>query len=367
MWLTFAPLLLGAAPTPAARMPMSLYVVEEVPNDKGLIETASLVRIAPGRDGRPTKTTLVSVDSGFFFRGPIAHRIVGGRFVVTAQGGVIDLRSNIIVNDETRGGELLGVEGGRVVYRIRNTPDIYAFDLENAQLEKLTDPGRWGLPGVCSPDGTKSVEAKRDGSIVLHTLDGMRKVLGRGYFYELSMAASSPFMGVPCLWLDDAHVLTQKSNHKLVILDMAGGSQPLPEIAGTPKLTSPPWLRFDGRGQVIYRCHHEEGEYLIDVAGKKWSPLEWYALGHGFDAAAKEGDNRVRHNGKVIGEWFVKVLDAQTAAGRIAFPYVAPGGGNLGEPQGIALWDTVTGRWQTINFRVGTVIGWAAAAPDKPD
>jgi hypothetical protein len=116
-----------------------------------------------------------------------------------------------------------------------------------------------------------------------------------------------------------------------------------------------------------YSCGDDD--YLIDVAKKRWDRLEWYALGDGFEAAVKRDDNgasRIRHDGKVIGEWIMNPYWAKTAVGRIAFEYVTPGG-NLGEPDGVALWEAATGRWQTVKFWSKSLIGWAAVGAGKPE
>jgi hypothetical protein len=357
MWFPLLSMLFCAAPAPADPGP-SLFAIENVKGEGGVVHTRSLVRITLAADGRPAKTTLVTLDQGFFghFGGV---RLVDDRFVVTRHGGVIDLATKKVVNDETLG-ELLGVEKGKVVYRIENTrreSGIFAFDLTTSRVEKMTAPGHWALPGVKSPQKTQSIEAKSDGTIVLHSLDGTEKELSRDHSIEYSPLSSTLSQSVPCLWLDDVRVSTQKSNGKLVILDVKGESRPLVDIPNVPAGLSRPRLWLDAKHRLIYHC---DQDYLIDLQRKKWSALDWYALGHGFEASAAEADGgvrRVRHNGKHIGQWVMSPHDAATAPGRIAFPFVRPGQ-NLGQPDGVALWDQKSGQSQTVIFWPDSLVGW---------
>jgi hypothetical protein len=65
----------------------------------------------------------------------------------------------------------------------------------------------------------------------------------------------------------------------------------------------------------------------------------------------------VYHEGKEVGRWNLLTYQARTIPGLVAFPYSEPGA-NLGYPKGLAVWHVKSGRWQTIDFAVSTVIGW---------
>src|SRR5687767_6480917 len=94
---------LPVAPAPHAADPdASLVLVEEVPNKEGSVTKRRLVRVGV-RNGlvRPPETVWEG-DQRFFghFGG---HRLVRDRFLVTAFGGVIDLREKKVISSEMYG------------------------------------------------------------------------------------------------------------------------------------------------------------------------------------------------------------------------------------------------------------------------
>jgi hypothetical protein len=360
-WFAIVSMLGCGTPVPAPGPPC-LYGIEEVKDAEGVVRTRGLVRIAPTADGRAEKATLIVLDQRFFghFGG---CRLVEGRFVVTKYGGVIDLMTNKVVNDEIHG-DLLGVERRKVVYRVDNAyreNGIFAFDLATFRVAKITAPGHWALPGVKSPDNVNSVSQGPDGAVVIHGLDGTSRDFGGDFRVDYSPLASFLPATVPFLWLDRNRVLTQTANGKLVVLDATGGASPLVNIPNTPRVLSPTRLWYDADRRLVYSCGDEE--YLIDAAAKTWRKLEWYSLGHGFEASVAEdegGVHQVRHNGATIGRWAMNPYQAKTSAGRVAFAYLRPGR-NLGEPDGVALWDRDSGHWRTVSFWPNSLVGWGTA------
>lgn len=356
----------GRAAPPAGTAP-ALYFVENIATD-GMVLTRGLVRLSLGADGRLVKETVLARDQRFFghFGG---HAILpGDRFLATAYGGVIDLADGKVIHDE-QDGKLLGFDGGCVVLRMDNAnrdPGTSAFDTATRSLRKLDRPGRWDLPGAISPDGAKGVHQGFDGILRLYRVDGTTKDLARTFRIDHSPLSSSLSQEVPCLWLDDRRILTQEANGRLVVVDVDGKVERLLAIPGAPEVVTPPRLKRDPRGRIIYTCGGDD--HVIGVGARSAVPLEWYALGHDFEASVKaDGLHRheVRHAGRSIGAWKFSPHEAETAPGLIAFPFVVIGD-NLGYPEGVAVWSLGTG-WQSVKLWPNDLVGWteksAAATP----
>jgi hypothetical protein len=353
-------------PSNLSKLP-SLYIVENVTSGEGAFETKRLVRLSFGKDGEPLKKTVLTKDDRFFSHFG-NHRIVEDRYMVTTYGGVIDLQTGKVINDE-EDGKLLGVESGQVVYEVNDSKHesgLFAFDLRTRNLEKMKNPGGWALPGVKSQDKKLSVEATHGGLIYLHKLDGTKKQLGKDYFIEWSLL-SSLFDVVPCVWLDDKRILTQRANGKLVILSVDGTEETIPEIKPAPAVISAPRLWFDLEKRLIYSGGTVPGppaptkaEYLIDVKTKKATPLKEYALGNGFRTPTERkenGDASVEHKGQSIGSQTFRPFEAVTAPGLIAMPIYDPP--DLDWARGVAMWNDKSRKWQTIRLDANSLIGWS--------
>jgi hypothetical protein len=340
----------------------ALYVIENVRSDRGVVEIRNLVRLSIDRENKVVRETLLSQDQRFFghFGG---HRIALGRFIVTRYGGIIDIQAKKVIHDE-QDGEVLGLEDGKVVYRINNSfrsSGLFSFDLKELKVATVKEGEHWDLPGVKSPDETMSIETKFDGVIRLHRLGKAPKELAKVRITFSKFA--SAFLGeAPCLWLDGERILAGQTNRKLIILTTQGAVEGPIEIKDAPaEVLSPPHLWRDPQGKVIYSCGSED--FLIDVPHRVASPLKRYSLGHGFEASVavdEECRRSVVYDGKAIGQWTFSPHEALTAPGLLAFPYVRPSeNANLGYPDGIAVWNARAGDWQTIKMWVNDLIGWS--------
>jgi hypothetical protein len=345
---------------PAAQADSSwaLYVIENVASDEGGVKTRNLVRLSMDRENKLAKETLLSKDQRFFshFGG---QRIALGRFIVTKFGGVIDIQAKKVIHDE-EDGEFLGVDDGKVIYRINNSfrvSGLFSFDLKERKVEKLKNRGHWDLPGEKSPDKTMSIETEDtyDGVIRLHRLGQAPKELGKGFCFTYSREASRFGKGATPLWLDGERILAVQTNRKLVILTTQGTVEKSMEIKDAPtEVLLPPYLWRDEQGRVIYTCGNRR--FLIDVPKSAASPLKCYSLGYGFEASVaveKEQRRSVHYEGKAIGQWVFSPWESETAPGLIAFPYVRPAEhANLGYPDGVAVWNRRVGDWQTTKCRL---------------
>jgi hypothetical protein len=398
----------------------AVYLVENVNTPgKGAL-TRNLVRITFASDGTLEKTVVLTVDQRFFGHSG-GHQIVDGRFVVTKYGGVIDLQTGTVIHDMDWG-DLLGVENGRIFYsasNMRHDRGYFTFDLRTGTESKLLAPGKWGMPGLRSPDQTMSIRqeyrktgnALGPGGVTLLEMMSLTnpyldvlppaglfgsgssrptKELGDGeYKFELSRASADAFMPNrsqhPFLWLDNQQILTQRRNGELLVLNVDGSTHDLVEIPVAkqePPLSAPRLIR-DPDGRIIYTIGiwHETGEmrgdkklresvstdFIIDVATRVATPTSRRSLGFGFAISLTEDAEGVRtiyKDDAEIGQWKCVPYQIAAAPGLIAVLYRDPAA-RYGDLKGVAIWSKTEGIWQTVSMWPNDLIGWVTTESSK--
>jgi hypothetical protein len=365
-YLTFA----GGRERPPEADGKVLYVIEKVRPGKMEEETDRLTRVTLGRDGSLVKETVVTAKAGFF-GDPGKALIAEGRYIVTACGGVVDALEGRIIHDQTRG-YLLGVEKGRVVYRLYDpssdlkvisTPGraeqfgVFEFNLET-HTRARPEAKHWYLEGIKSPDRSKAIAQSCWDELYLNVVDGPQKKLAEGKRVTVSQYARlGQFeMRGPILWLDNERILTQEANGKLVTIDTQGHVERICEISGMPAVLDGPRLWRDPKGRIVYSCGR--AEHVIDLATKIASPLEEYALGHGFETTVETGTRGMRElffEGERIGTGVFSPEEIRTAPDVIARRDL----GDLESRRSVSvLWTKLGFQWRSFDMDYGGVIGW---------
>jgi hypothetical protein len=332
----------------------ALLVVEcEAKN--GLCETQHLVRYR-FRDGVQVSRDVVLADPDTSFNLGGNH-IYQNRYVITRWGDVVDVEKKKLLHDGE--GDFVGTDGSRVIQHVdrRDVKGFFYYDLESNRYARLRSPKKWALPGLLSPDQTRSISTPDfgDGEIWLHTLNKKKKLLGSKFRVGVSGSCSMPTP--PVLWLDDKRILTQRTIGEIVILHLNGRVEPLLTIPITDTSGSVPSLDRDAQGRITYAW--SGGIHTLDVENKKHLPYEWAPLGHGFELEV--GLNQVygeiaRFNGQEIGRWWSSA--AITTEGFVAMIY-GEVGSNLGYPKGVKVWNSKSKEWVTIDAKwMNTIIGW---------
>jgi hypothetical protein len=349
-----------------------LYLVEYVRTDNEEKNVDRLIRATLKPDGSSTKAVVFTAKR-YFFGDPRKARIIDRRYVVTEYGGVIDAKEGRLVLEQGYGGELLGVEGGKVVYRVHNllAPRVdqkvskeeaekfgeWAFDLVKGTRARPAEK-HWALSGTRAPDRSRAIFHGAADTLWLDQGNGAHKQLGKGFAVTPSKYAEYPFeLRVPVLWLDNDRILTQQGNGKLVLVDMTGAVTPVCEIGGAPAVNDSPRLTRDPNNRIIYRCGR--AEYVIDVAKKSAAPLEEYALGHGFETPVETGPRGLRtiyYQGQAIGGGVFDPADVRTGPEVIAVWNL----GDSGSRRYVGvLWTKLGFAWRGFDMDNGALIGWA--------
>jgi hypothetical protein len=363
---------IGPAQQPVADAKV-LYLVEFVRTDDEDKNVDRLVRATLAADGSLNKEVVFTARR-FFFGDPGKARVINKRYIVTEYGGVIDAKAGRLLLDPGHGGELLGVEGGKVVYRIHDlrAPRLgekvpkevaekfgdWSFDLATGTRVRPAEK-HWALRGTPSPDRSKAVYAGGRGTLWLDLGSGAeQQELGKDFAVTPDRHAEYPFeLRAPVLWLDNERILTQQGNGKMVTVDLTGKVTPVCEITGAPAVNDSPRLRRDAKKRIIYKCGR--AEYVIDVEKKSAAPLEEYALGHGFATPVETGPRGFRtiyFEGQAVGTAVFVPADICTGPEVIAM-------WNLGDPGSRryvgVLWTKLGFAWRALDMDYCRLIGWA--------
>jgi hypothetical protein len=328
----------------------------------GVEDRHQLLRVPfKGGESRPAETVWEGDSRPFYSLG--WHRIIDGRYVVAGDGTVIDVW-------ERRELHRTDPEGGRVesnservisgVHTDRARVRIVCFDLKTRTARKLTGPEAepFALPGVRSPDGTKSFTwLNGDSDITLHRVGHAPRPLGA---FWASESERRPNTGVPpALWLDNERFLTQHGNGNLITVALGGTRTPAVTVPVKQERVVSPHLQRDPGGRIVYTCAGEG--FLIDVDAKTWERIEWAALGHGFDARWEpngRGRYVIRYGGREIGdsrgkphaEGHYNSSQSVTADGRLAIIDAAS--------RQVRVWSAGSGEWTTLDTPADGLVGW---------
>jgi hypothetical protein len=332
----------------AASRNAALFAVECVAED-GVCERQNIVRFR-FKNGEliskdiifTSQTTDVRFDLGENF-------IYRNRYVISNWGDVVDTQTKSLLHDSK--GDYVAAEGNQIIIKVDrdDVEGYFYFDLERKTYARLPMPGKWTLPGVLSPDQSKSVSGD-DGKIRLHRLKRKEKTLSSGFIAQTDISSSEISSGPPLFWLDNERVLTQKSNGEIVVLYLDGTVKPVVKIPiEEPNYTKPFFFR-NGLGQIIYGCGGKT--FIVDVESKTYAPYKWLAFNSRFEAENgrdKSYGHIIRFQGREIGRLWGGVWSARTTGDYFAADYNEVGS-NSSYSKGIKVWSGANGKWTTIEL-----------------
>ena len=291
---------------------------------------------------------------------PGENRIIRDRYVISHWGDIFDLKKSKLLHDGI--GIFIGVDGSKVVYKVEkvDVEGFFVYDLSTDKYNRMKLPGIWSLPGKIAPDKQKSMSIDKfgQGAAYLHDLDGSKKTCASGLHAGLSRI-SSEIGKAPLLWIDNATVLTQTSNGKLILLKTNGTRSPVVDIPIDEVPHISPSLTRGPSGEILYYCGNYV--YAIDPENREYSVVKWMPAGNGFDIelnVKSSRGKRIRYHGKVIGEYWCLPSSVTTAEGHIALEY-GEVGSSLGYPDGVVVWSSESRKWTQLPVRfIEKLIGW---------
>lgn len=210
-----------------------------------------------------------------------------------------------------------------------------------------------GLPGLLSPDGTKSVYAggyfvKSTDKLEIHFAENPTVVVRDNF--QLTWTERSSFAPVfPLLWVDNDRILTQRSNGNLVIVSTDGNVSPFLQIPC--KSADFAELGRNRSDKIVYECAGER--YFIDVENRRYEEIK-DDLGYGFESDSVGRDLVYYYKGIEIGR---NMEDAVTTKSYMAALYGEAKDGfiDAADIKTVKVWNETKRVWATL-----TVDGWGA-------
>lgn len=370
LFVTFPCLCLGDAErkdkTAEPPSKVSLLVVEGLPGNR-LADPQILVRYRFEKGIRVAREEILKTPNSLVRYDLGNNMTYLDRYAITRWGDIIDIKDLKLLHEGNS--ERIGCDGNRVILRRQTgeNPGLYSYDLSQKKIEKLLPSDKWNLvypeahtllaKHLLSPDGMKSVSLGKNGTtITLHRLNQETKTLAGGMRSGVSTMSSSDAC-TPMVWLDDETILTQKTNGKLVAVNLEGTVSPLMDLPCKDLPLSPPKLYKDAGDRIIYVCVKS---YVIDVKNRKYWQQESYKFGHDFEmekSQLPQAASSIRYRGEEIGRHQVNPESAKTISGHFA-AFHAPTGKNPGEAAGVKVWSSLNGEWTTLKLDWAEIIGW---------
>lgn len=317
---------------------------------------------------------------------------INDRFILTSNHCIYDTKLNSIVFFEPDEYSLLGISNDTVyLSRLRRKmdpdrtePEVYYLDLQG-EIKPIpfTDKTskwyiqcrNWGLLKDLhfSPNEKYFVAAYDFQILKALKIYNIEKDTSRILADSLgsSVACCSPYFRpvIPAYWLDNEHILSQRSNGDLVIIDTSGNVTDFIKIEIDGEPFAMPLFAKNKNGQIVYYCRDM---YLLDFNNNSYSRCEWTDLGHGFTTNYREWHKKadtldIRYEGEIIGrysearDWIVSsenyiAIDLEPGS------YLIQENGDTRYPWGIFIWNAYTREWSEVKFeRIDEIIGWVPA------
>ena len=146
---------------------------------KGLCEQQNLIRFRFRNGVLVSQDVILKSKSVRFDLGN--NQIYRNRYVINRWADIVDIQNKKVLHEGD--GETVATEGDRIIQRINksHTEGYFYYDLKTKRYGRLPKLTKWELPGLLSPDQTKSLMGHND-SIWLHRLGQPKKLLRVGVF-----------------------------------------------------------------------------------------------------------------------------------------------------------------------------------------
>ncbi len=328
--------------------------------NEGLCNTQEIVRLDFAGGQLIDRKLVFSVETSEARFDLGSSRLFNKNLLVGSFGDVVDLKKQKLLFKSN--GSLLGIFGRKVLVDVDNVKDddLYTFDLDthstrryksNESLEELEyyefSPNGSHFATWSFGDGfqfysiNRDLKVKRIGSSKQHATA------------ECSLRCSSA-LKVPLIWTDESHILTQTANGKLLTISIDGKVERIIDLNIDEIPDSLPHFSKDTFGNLFYYAGGTF--YLIDLTNKAFK-TDRLPLGYSF---ARNDGEAFSSEYFFANESIGTIWSGESVSSKnyLAVVYAAEGK-NLGYPDGIKVWNTISRKWITLEEPWSvSLIGW---------
>jgi hypothetical protein len=330
------------------------HLVNYIFMDGAMISKETVLSVPTQKEG--VKGNYVRFDIG-------KNKIYRNRYVITGIGNVIDIQTKKLLVAER--GDFVAFRGDSIVF---HTNDIFkgnyfsVLNLKTEKFAKVENPNYNPLP---RPD-VEVDETTKPFSISSYAVSGKKELLVK----DAGFGESQPLVGddvkrkFPIFWLDNTSFLYANfsKNQQMATIYKVNINKAVEKIADIleiPATAENTFFELGSDGGVIYSCG--KGRFLIDLQKKTATKMVFESVGNNFFVEADENPKygrAIKYEATEAGKKWCRVDNAKTTVGYAAFQSDIVMGTER-YPQGVAVWNTFTKKWTTLDVSsLGDIIGW---------
>lgn len=291
------------------------------------------------------------------------NRIYRNRYVVTGIGNVIDIKTKKLLVYER--GDFVAFRGDSIVFR---TNDIFkgkyfsVLDLRTEKFGKVENPN---YNPIQRPD-IEVDETTKPFSISAYYVTGKQDILVKdaGYGEAQPLLGDDVKRKFPIFWLDNnsflyANFSKNQQSASIYKVNIDHTIEKLGEITEIPATAESTFFEFSSDGGVVYSCG--KGRFDVDLKKKTVTKLLFQPIGNSFFIESDENPKygrTIMYEIDVAGKKWCRLDNAKTVSGYAAVQSEVV----MGEdryPQGVAIWNTTTKKWTTLDItNLSDIVGW---------
>lgn len=291
------------------------------------------------------------------------NRVYRNRYVVTGIGNVIDIKTKKLLVSER--GEFVAFHDDSIIFR---TNDIFKgkyFSVLNLKTEKFAKVENPNYNPTPRPD-IEVDETTKPFSISAYYVNGKQDILVKdaGYGEAQPLLGDDVKRKFQIFWLDNNSFLYANfsKNQQSAIINKVTINHTIEkvgEITEIPATAQSAFFEFSSDGGIVYSCG--KGLFSIDLKKKVATKLLYQPIGNNFFVESVENPKygrTIMYEIDIAGKKWCRPDNAKTISGYAAFQSEIV----MGEdryPQGVAVWNTTTKKWMTLDItNLSDIVGW---------
>lgn len=291
------------------------------------------------------------------------NRIYRNRYVVTGIGNVIDIKTKKLLVFER--GDFVAFRGDSIVFR---TNDIFkgkyfsVLDLRTEKFGKVDNPN---YNPIQRPD-IEVDETTKPFSISAYYVTGKQDILVKdaGYGEAQPLLGDDVKRKFPIFWLDNNSFLysnfsKNQQSASIYKVSINHEVEKIGDIMEIPATAESTFFEFSSDGGIVYSCG--KGRFAVDLKKKTVTKLLFQPIGNSFFIESDENPKygrTIMYEIDVAGKKWCRLDNAKTVSGYAAVQSEIV----MGEdryPQGVAIWNTATKKWTTLDItNLSDIVGW---------
>jgi hypothetical protein len=288
------------------------------------------------------------------------NTIYQNRWLITGIGNIIDLKDKKVVSTERA--QFIRCNGDSIIFYVNDIFKGKYYSYFNTKTKKYEEIKKLTFKALLGKDiGVDYETANRRIWLYPPNKEKVLLVADAGFGEEIVSSKAIPV--IPILWLNNNEFIypyynISKNEATIQKVNVDKKITTIGVIKDVPKSHVNSFFRKDGDGNIEYVC--PKGSFVIDTKLNKITEVIFEHEGYGFDVENKTQPygHLIKYQKKDIGKYHCDLKQVKACPVAIALDNKLKVGAEV-YPQGIAVWNTITKKWKTIDAEeVAAVTGW---------